>query len=304
MTEAGASEAPPVAVRELLGLTVNPCDRLWRYPLGHAVVRAALRTPLTPNHVTIGHTLLGISTGFMIATGRPAWLVAAGLLYEVRSVLDCFDGVLARARKVASPYGRAMDQTGDFLSFAAMIIGSGVAIARTLGAPAATVLVLVTSALSATCTLCWDFYKRRFSSLLVDGRDEIGDAYRSLEAESRTRGGFALGFSLFLARAQLWFFDPAGVAGARTARDTADDATVQRLRQLADARDPGLRRALLRVGASGGDTAIFILTVSIALTRPLEGFFAASVYCVAILVATVAASNRLLRVPAAPASHP
>ncbi len=121
------------SAQRLLALTVNPGDRLWRYPLCHAVIGFALRTPLTPNHVTIGHTLLGMTAGALISTGRPAMLVAAGAIYEFRSVLDCFDGVLARARGTASPYGRAMDQIGDFLGFAAFISGSWIAFSRTLG---------------------------------------------------------------------------------------------------------------------------------------------------------------------------
>ena len=38
------------------------------------------------------------------------WLVLAFFLCEVRMILDCFDGVLARARGTSSPFGRALDE--------------------------------------------------------------------------------------------------------------------------------------------------------------------------------------------------
>lgn len=312
MADGSGSSVRAEATKSLLGLLVNPVDRLWRYPLGNAVVGAALRTPLTPNHVTIGHGILGISSGVLMSTGRPGMLLLAGLMYEIRSVLDCFDGVLARAKGTSSPYGRAMDQTSDGLSYAAMVIGCGVAFARVIGIPAAVALVLVTTFVSAICTLCWDFYKRRFTSILLEGRDEVDDEYVRAQVEARERGGFARKFSAFLARFQMRLFSPASVPGLRArvearqlhAAAGEDHPAAARLRAMVASDDPALRSALLKVGFSGGDTAIFIMNVAIVLTRPLEGFLAATAYCVVILAATVSASNRLLHAqPMTASSH-
>jgi phosphatidylglycerophosphate synthase len=303
MADGASAGVRAESARRLLALTVNPGDRLWRYPLCHAVIGLALRTPLTPNHVTIGHTLLGMTAGALISTGRPSMLVAAGALYEFRSVLDCFDGVLARARGTASPYGRAMDQAGDFLGFAAFIAGSWVAFSRTLGFGRAMALTITAAGLSALCTFCWDFYKRRFTSVLLDGRDEVDETYVKVHLELRANPGATIRFSAWFARVQMLLLNPSAVPGlrARVASGGAEvapgatHAAAERLRAMAAADDPALRSTLLRVGFSGGDTAIFILTFATLLTRPLEGFLAASAYCVVILAATVPASNRLLR---------
>jgi hypothetical protein len=312
MADGGSANVRMESAQRLLALTVNPGDRLWRYPIAHAIVGAALRTPLTPNHVTIGHTLLGMSAGALISTGRPGLLVLAGAMYEVRSILDCFDGVLARAKGTSSPYGRAMDQTGDLLGFIALIVGSWIAFTRTLGFGPAMALSLVTSALCAACTFCWDFYKRRFTSILLDGRDEIDDAYVSVQLEARRNPGPALGFSAWFADLQMRMLNPSALPGlrARVASGTAQLAegtthpAAERLRLLAAQNDPRLRSTLLKVGFSGGDTGILILTVATLLTRPLEGFLAASGYCVVILAATVSASNRLLHAqPMTASSH-
>ena len=312
MADGSGSNVRTEAAKSLLGLMVNPADRLWRYPIGHAIVGAAARTPLTPNHVTIGHTLLGISAGALISTGRPALLVAAGAMYEVRSILDCFDGVLARAKGTASPYGRAMDQTGDFIGFAAFIIGSWVAFARTFGFAPAMALSVGTAALVALCTFCWDFYKRRFTSILLEGRDEVADEYVQLQLEAKKNPGLAIGFSAWFARVQTLAISPSMLPALRArvatgqvrAADDAPHPSVERLRTMAQRNDPQLRSTLLKVGFSGGDTGILILTVATLLTRPVEGFLAASAYCVVILAATISASNRLLHAqPMTASSH-
>lgn len=312
MADGSGSNARMEAAKSLLGLTVNPADRLWRYPIGRAIVGAALRTSLTPNHVTIGHTLLGISAGALISTGRPGMLVAAGAMFEVRSILDCFDGVLARAKGTASPYGRAMDQTGDFLGFAAFIIGSWVALSRTLGFAQAMALTLTTAALTALCTFCWDFYKRRFTSILLEGRDVVADEYVKVQLEAKKNPGLAIGFSTWFADLQLLIISPSMLpslrarvaAGQLRADDGGPHPAAERLHAMARQNDPLLRSTLLKVGFSGGDTGILILTVATLLTRPLEGFLAASAYCVVILAATVSASNRLLHAqPMTASSH-
>jgi phosphatidylglycerophosphate synthase len=312
MADGSGPSARTETAKSLLGLLVNPADRLWRYPIGHAIVGAAARTPLTPNHVTIGHTLLGISAGALISTGRPALLVAGGAMYEVRSILDCFDGVLARAKGTASPYGRAMDQTGDFIGFAAFIIGSWVAFARVFGFAPAMALSVGTAALVALCTFCWDFYKRRFTSILLEGRDEVADEFVQLQLEAKKNPGLAIGFSAWFARVQTLAISPSMLPALRArvatgqarAADDVPHPAVERLRAMAQRNDPQLRSTLLKVGFSGGDTGILILTVATLLTRPVEGFLAASAYCVVILAATISASNRLLHAqPMTASSH-
>ena len=96
-------------VDELLDLTTNPADRLWRYPLGRWAVRYVIDTPLTPHHVTALHAALGVAAGFVIARGSPRAWILAGVMYELRSILDCFDGVVARAKQLSSPMGRALE---------------------------------------------------------------------------------------------------------------------------------------------------------------------------------------------------
>ena len=82
-----------------------------------------------------------------------------------------FDGVLARAKKTSSPYGRALDQLGDSLGFAAVMLVSALVSTQRHGAVWGWGVVLHLSLFSAISTSCWDFYRRRINSLLEQGRE-------------------------------------------------------------------------------------------------------------------------------------
>lgn len=302
----------------LLSLTQNPADRLWRYPICHAVVRPFVNTALNANHVTAAHTALGVTAGWLVSHGEPRTLVVAGLMFELRAILDCFDGVLARAQKRSSRYGRAMDQLGDSLSFAALMIGYGVALSRIYGVSVGVSLTLLTTWLAATSTSCWDVYRRRFASLLAHGHDEVEQEYLQLSQDYYARGGFTLFYSWCIATYQAMIFHPGAVARARaraTGKSTASsepvvldhhdtDAVAERLRAMARANDPTLRVAMLRVGFTGADAVLVILTATLMLGQLWQGLVLGALYAVATLALTPHACNRVLQAQtAALAAH-
>lgn len=72
--------------------------------------RASLRLGLTPDVFNFAGLALGAASGLLIATGRlelGGWAIALG------GVADIMDGRIARARKLASPYGTFIDSTLD-----------------------------------------------------------------------------------------------------------------------------------------------------------------------------------------------
>ena len=72
--------------------------------------RGLLRTGATPDHMNVAGLLFGISSGVLIAMG---WIEAGGWAIALAGVCDVLDGRLARAQKVASPYGKFIDSTLD-----------------------------------------------------------------------------------------------------------------------------------------------------------------------------------------------
>lgn len=84
--------------------------------------RALTAAGATPDHMNAGGLLFGLASGVAIALGR---LELGGWAIALAGVCDILDGRLARARGLASPYGKFIDSTLDrfvetfaFLGFA------------------------------------------------------------------------------------------------------------------------------------------------------------------------------------------
>ncbi len=288
----------------LLTLTQNPADRLWRYPLCHATVGPFVRSRLTPMHVTVAHTVVGGSAAALVVLGTPLALVGAGALIELRAILDCFDGVLARAQRSSSLQGRAMDQLGDTVSFTALVAACCWHLGRATHPAAAVGAFLLALLVSASSTACWDIYRRRFGSMLSHGRDEVEDEFVQLMRDHRAKGGVALWVSTLIARFQLAVFHPTagGALASRAALDadppdheSAPPSTLaMKLRALASRNDPSLRRTLRLVGFTGADSVNFIFGAAILFGQVLPGFALGLAYALASTLVVAAVSNRVL----------
>jgi phosphatidylglycerophosphate synthase len=89
-------------------------------PLAVWLVRVLGRAPaVTATHLTVVAHLMGLATAAMFAAG---WLVPAAVIFEIRFVLDCADGKLARARGTSSAAGAFLDYTGDYLVVGANVV--------------------------------------------------------------------------------------------------------------------------------------------------------------------------------------
>ncbi len=301
---ATSTETQQADIEALLDLTSNPADRLWRYPIGHAMVRYVMNTPITPNHVTFAHTLLGMAAGAVITIGTPKAFVIAGVMFEVRAILDCFDGVVARAKKLSSPLGRALDQLGDTIGFVSLMVGGAVCLARVHGYPSAVAVVVLTSAISALCTTAWDFYRRRFTSLLKHGYDSNEEEFVTLCLQYEERPMVSLWVSRLVALYGWVTLSPQSlprlrerVARKERLRDgETPPVTPVGLAVQAAARrgDPELRAMLVRVGVVAGDNVILLLTVSLLLAQYLNAFPIAMAWGLLVWGYTVVTVSRYL----------
>jgi phosphatidylglycerophosphate synthase len=93
----------------------DPLNRWYRYPLARLLVQWLVRTRVTPNHVSFVQPLFAGAAGYLVTFADRRHLVLGALLFEIRSVLDCADGTLARARGGGQPGGHAIDATADWL---------------------------------------------------------------------------------------------------------------------------------------------------------------------------------------------
>lgn len=101
--------------------------------------RALVATPVGPNHISAITFSLGIAAAVAAGVGGYAAFLAAGILYQLNSVIDGVDGELARVRYEFSVLGEWLDTVSDDLSDLLLYIGLGVGAWRTMETGLATI---------------------------------------------------------------------------------------------------------------------------------------------------------------------
>src|SRR5438105_3958994 len=90
-----------------------------------AISRQLLRTPVTPNQITLAVTAIGIGAGFLMAQPGYWPKLAGALLFLITSILDGCDGEVARAKHLTSRWGGWLDLWGDNVVHIVVFYGLG-----------------------------------------------------------------------------------------------------------------------------------------------------------------------------------
>ena len=77
---------------------------------------------VTPMRLTVAAHLLGVVSAVLLARGE---LIAGAALFEIRFILDCMDGKLARTRGTSSRAGGYVDFVGDYVIAGLTMSGLG-----------------------------------------------------------------------------------------------------------------------------------------------------------------------------------
>lgn len=89
---------------------------LWVHrPLAYAFCALVYRTAITPNQITLIAISLGLASAACWIEGSPAAMVWGGALLWSSAIMDGADGILARAKRMQSAFGRALDGFADWL---------------------------------------------------------------------------------------------------------------------------------------------------------------------------------------------
>jgi phosphatidylglycerophosphate synthase len=157
----------PVEVEELVDLHVHR-------PLAARLIPLLVRTPITPNQVTILSGLTGILAGicFALGTRRPVLCLVSGVLLFLSVVLDCCDGQLARARGISSTTGAILDGIADYLVGIALAIGGSYYMATTFHSPWFWLLGLAGAVSAAVQSALFDHAKTHYVALVGGGYSE------------------------------------------------------------------------------------------------------------------------------------
>jgi len=104
-----------------------PIERYFTRPLASLIVRVLYNTSVTPNQITIATFFLGIFSAIAYCGGAHKYFILGGFLAQTSSILDCSDGMLARAKNLQSRFGAFLDlyidRVGDSLVLGGMTLG-------------------------------------------------------------------------------------------------------------------------------------------------------------------------------------
>jgi phosphatidylglycerophosphate synthase len=108
--------------------------RRFNKPISIAVTRHLLvRSPITPNQITLFAAALGVLGCVLMATGSYGWVVAGLACEHLQSVLDGCDGELARVRFQQSRLGAWLDTFVDDVLNVLMTVAAGVGVWQATG---------------------------------------------------------------------------------------------------------------------------------------------------------------------------
>src|SRR4051794_804167 len=148
ITEIRAATQPPGLLDRRSG--EHWAGRLYMRRISVYVTALLVRTPVSPNQLTVLMLVAGVAAGAVLAIGGLAGAIAAALLVQLYLLLDCVDGEVARATGRTSITGVYLDRVGHHFADAALLSGLGVRAAErevngwlTVGVAAALCAILV-----------------------------------------------------------------------------------------------------------------------------------------------------------------
>lgn len=103
-------------------------DRLLNRPLGRPLSKLLVRTPISPNQVSIVAILIGLTAAWFFARGN---FVAGALVFQLCAIIDCVDGDIARASFKQSRLGKWLDLGGDQVVHFSVFAAIGMGVTRT-----------------------------------------------------------------------------------------------------------------------------------------------------------------------------
>lgn len=97
----------------------------WDQRIARVLVRPLVRSPVTPNQLTVVTMIVALAGAGLLAMGAPAAANWGAGLFVLARFLDHFDGELARQKNMKSRLGYYLDYISGAVSYAALFFGIG-----------------------------------------------------------------------------------------------------------------------------------------------------------------------------------
>jgi hypothetical protein len=163
----------------------DPVNRYLHRPLAYLFARLVFPTPITPNMITFSTVILGFLAGCAFIYGTQAAMVAGGVSLWAAAILDGADGILARAKKQQSEFGRALDGAADALVAVFTVFPAFYHIWVTHRDPYHLFLMVPALGLTIVHLATYDFYKESFMMATRPGSGGEGNDADHIEATVR-----------------------------------------------------------------------------------------------------------------------
>lgn len=97
----------------------------WDQRIARVLVRPLVRSPVTPNQLTVVNLIVALVGAGLLATGDVALINWGVGLFVLARFLDHFDGELARQKNMKSRLGYYLDYISGGVSYAALFFAIG-----------------------------------------------------------------------------------------------------------------------------------------------------------------------------------
>ena len=163
----------------------DPLNRLYRDRVAHRLANFLKSTSMTPNAVTMLHTLIGVFGAYLIY--QESYLLAVVCL-ELRALLDCVDGILARLKNQSTATGRALDAIGDGITFNALMVAGTLRLIKDFKAyphPMIVVGVMIFAFVAVHSGVVYHLMRRKLVSIAQREIDIVETEWREIYQQTR-----------------------------------------------------------------------------------------------------------------------
>jgi phosphatidylglycerophosphate synthase len=242
----------------------EPVVRFIQEPAARPLVYTFKETPVTPNQVTVLSALLAIVAAYLLSLGDGRSMIQGGIIFEISLILDSVDGELARAKGMASDWGRIVDGIGDYVSSIAILIGLMV------GLPGSRGELIILAFLIFLRGVTFDYFKENMMSRINHGYDGSQRDIQATYDKLVTSSSFTLKiYFYYLQLQQLLFKGQWSSFRNYASKQTVADSVwpeEQRLRYYQE------KRHLIGLWRWNGPDLIFFLIVLFSCFSVLESY--------------------------------
>ena len=179
---------------------VEPVNRYIQDPIANQFVCFLKNTPVTPNQVTYFSVLVGFASGYAFSFASVLSLLIGGVLLEVTLLLDCVDGQLARAKNMASDWGRLIDGIAGYFAYLAVVYG------LIRGYPQHALVLKIIAGMIILRAISYDYCKQSLVPLLIHGYDGVEKEIQSTSQKIQKKMSWVLVIYFYYMQVQQFFF--------------------------------------------------------------------------------------------------